>query len=65
MNNKIFVGPPGSGKTYRAKYEVIKAIWSKMNPDERKLKTQGILTRLIFVRKHLIMSRSTIVQKSN
>ena len=30
MNNKIFVGPPGSGKTYRAKYEVIKAIWSKM-----------------------------------
>ena len=38
MNNKIFVGPPGSGKTYRAKYEVIKAIWSKMNPDERKAK---------------------------
>ena len=38
MNNKIFVGPPGSGKTYRAKYEVIKAIWSKMNPDERKTK---------------------------
>lgn len=38
MNNKIFVGPPGSGITYRAKYEVIKAIWSKMNPDERKAK---------------------------
>ena len=38
MNNKIFVGPPGSGKTYRAKYEVIKTIWSKMNADERKTK---------------------------
>ena len=38
MNNKIFVGPPGSGKTYHAKYEVIKTIWSKMNADERKTK---------------------------
>lgn len=38
MNNKIFVGPPGSGKTYRAKYEVIKTIWDRMDSDERKTK---------------------------
>lgn len=38
MNNKIFVGPPGSGKTYRAKYEVIRTIWNQMESDERKTK---------------------------
>lgn len=38
MNNKIFVGPPGSGKTYRAKYEVIRTIWNQMDLDERKTK---------------------------
>lgn len=38
MNNRIFAGPPGSGKTYRAKYEVIRIIWDQMTPDERKTK---------------------------
>ena len=38
MNNRIFVGSPGSGKTYRAKYEVIRTIWEQMDPDERKTK---------------------------
>lgn len=38
MNNRIFVGPPGSGKTYRAKYEVIQTIWRQMGSDERKTK---------------------------
>ena len=38
MNNRIFVGPPGSGKTYRAKYEVIRTIWNQMNSNERKTK---------------------------
>lgn len=38
MNNKIFVGPPGSGKTYCAKYEVIRTIWDQMDSDERKTK---------------------------
>jgi len=36
MNNRIFAGPPGSGKTYSAKYEVVKTIWSLMDEDERK-----------------------------
>ena len=35
MNNKIFVGPPGSGKTYNAKFEVIRTIWSLMDEDEK------------------------------
>ena len=38
MKNKIFVGPPGSGKTYCAKYEVIKTIWSLMNECEKNRK---------------------------
>lgn len=35
MNNRIFVGPPGSGKTYSAKYEVVKTIWNLMDEEER------------------------------
>ncbi len=35
MNNRIFVGPPGSGKTYSAKLEVIKIIWGLMTEDEK------------------------------
>ena len=38
MNNRIFVGPPGSGKTYGAKYEVVKTIWNLMNEEERNKK---------------------------
>lgn len=35
MNNKIFMGPPGSGKTYWAKYEVVKTIWDLIDEAER------------------------------
>ena len=35
MNNRIFVGPPGSGKTYSVKYEVVKTIWNLMDEEER------------------------------
>ena len=38
MNNRIFVGPPGSGKTYGAKYEVVKTIWNLMDEEERNKK---------------------------
>lgn len=34
-NNLIFIGPPGSGKTYNAKYEVVKAIWNNMSDAEK------------------------------
>ena len=36
MNNKIFVGPPGSGKTYRAKYEVVKIIWELLDDAKKR-----------------------------
>lgn len=35
MNNRMFVGPPGSGKTYSVKYEVVKTIWNLMDEEER------------------------------
>ena len=38
MNNRIFVGPPGSGKTYGAKYEVVKTIWNLMDEEEKNKK---------------------------
>lgn len=38
MNNRIFVGPPGSGKTYGVKYEVVKTIWNLMDEEERNKK---------------------------
>lgn len=36
MKNRIFVGPPGSGKTYYAKREVVKIIWDQMSEDEKR-----------------------------
>lgn len=36
MNNRILVGPPGSGKTYSVKYEVIKIIWDLMDEYDKK-----------------------------
>lgn len=38
MNNRIFVGSPGSGKTYSAKYEVVKTIWNLMDEEEKNKK---------------------------
>ena len=35
MNNRIFVGPPGSGKTYSFKYEVVNTNCNIMDEEER------------------------------
>lgn len=39
-NNRIYIGPPGSGKTYSAKKAIVEIIWSEM-PDEEKKKLES------------------------
>lgn len=48
MNNRIFVGPPGSGKTYSAKYEVVKTIWNLMDEEERNCNLTEYMTKRTF-----------------
>ena len=33
--NRIYIGPPGSGKTYSAKKAVVEVIWEKLSDSEK------------------------------
>lgn len=36
MNNNVIIGPPGTGKTYRAKKEIVSTIWNSLDDTEKK-----------------------------
>ena len=60
--NRIYIGPPGSGKTYSAKKAVAEIIWENLSDSEKKDPKMKFLTRLISAMQYSIILKLIISQ---